>query len=704
MSSQPANSGHSLNEFQERRLRVTCQQIDKLLSTVEEVLNQASTKAAFPKYNSEIPSAQRRTIEGYVARIRAQLLRILEGQNIAKQAPTMSPTHAIHVALTFIEIAAEELYPKYMRGYGEVPEKAVTDLNGICGELLGLIRKLDQFVFQGAGDELQQRIQRLEKTENELALLETIEPIVSRRGMVEFRSTIANILDRAEDKSFEIAIFGRVSSGKSSLLNAILGTAALPVGVTPITAVPTRIVHGAVESMTVWFGDRPSQTLELAQLPEFVTEQRNPGNEKHVSRVVVQLPAARLREGVSFVDTPGLGSLATKGAAETFAYLPKCDLGIVLIDAGSPLTVDDIQTILTLNEAAIPAKVLLSKADLLGEGDLERVIAYVKEQISSELRLDLEVHPVSILPLHVATLNRWFEDAIQPLYDRCRELRAISLKRKIGALRESVVASLDARLGRSSGPGAVSPEQIREAESRLRESTGKIEIIEAKFETEMETMSGKMQDAIGMAAKDLIALWSGGKGSELLPTTVARSSIVAAIQETVQEWRKRMESLARELSLDLSVSAALLEIPDKPGEDEFLTVVRGLPVFDMPEMEVSVSRPAMFSVLGTNIAKSRVMRKLYGQIGEQLAAGLETYAGLLRKWGKNVLKQLKAGFNAYADIYRAQAEGLEEAQNPTGEDEQQIREDLRLLGARDFGAHPISLVGAGRSGARTPED
>jgi hypothetical protein len=44
-------------------------------------------------------------------------------------------------------------------------------------------------------------------------------------------------------KSFEIALFGRVSSGKSSLLNAVLETNLLPIGVTPVTAVPTRIAE-----------------------------------------------------------------------------------------------------------------------------------------------------------------------------------------------------------------------------------------------------------------------------------------------------------------------------------------------------------------------------------------------------------------------------------------------------------------------------
>ena len=127
-----------LNESQQRRLRVTCEYIDKQLSEIEAVMNQASSQAVFPRYASEIPQAQRKTIEGYLARIRARLLRVLEGQNIKQPKPSIPPAHALNVSLTFIEIAIEELYPKYMRGYGAVPESVAADLNGIVGELLGL--------------------------------------------------------------------------------------------------------------------------------------------------------------------------------------------------------------------------------------------------------------------------------------------------------------------------------------------------------------------------------------------------------------------------------------------------------------------------------------------------------------------------------------------------------------------------------------
>ena len=408
----PEGSANWLNSNHERRLSVTCRYIDKLLADMESILSVSSSRLAFPQQIPDLTSAQRRVVEDYIGRIRAQLIRVLDGQKIERPSADIPVGRSLHSTLTFVDIAVEELKPEYMRGYGEVPPEAAVELNGIAGELQGLVRQLDHYLMRGTGENLQQRLERSEQTGDEAPLLRKLETVITEHGLVEFRSTLSMILDRLEDNSFEIAMFGRVSSGKSSLLNAILETDVLPVGVTPITAVPTRLAYAESPSVNVWFANRSPERYEISLLPEFVAEQLNPGNEKHVTRI--ELGSARLRDGITFVDTPGLGSLATRGAAETLAYLPRCDLGVVLIDAGSTLTPDDLQTIQILYDAAIPATVLLSKADLLTAQERSRVIEYVKDHIRKELNVDLAIHAVSFVRENKELLTRWFADDISP--------------------------------------------------------------------------------------------------------------------------------------------------------------------------------------------------------------------------------------------------------------------------------------------------
>jgi GTP-binding protein EngB required for normal cell division len=653
-NSTPGASG--LNESQARRLRVTCQYIDKILGDIEGVLNATASNAAFPRYTSDIAPAQRQTVEGYITRIRAQLVRVLDGQGIPREAAQIPASRAVHVMLGAVDIAVEELKPKYMRGYGEVPERVATELNGIVGELAGLVSRLDRYLSQDLGQGLQARLERLQQLGNDLQLLETIERIVAERGLVEFRSAIAAILDRAEDKTLEIAVFGRVSSGKSSLLNAILETNVLPVGVTPITAVPTRIAYAAESSLTVSFLDASTKTFEIARLAEFATEQQNPRNSKHVTRIAVALPSPRLRDGVAFVDTPGLGSLATSGAAQTLAYLPKCDLGVVLIDAGSTLTSDDLQTIQTLQEAAVPVNVLLSKADLIGLEDRAKIIRYVKEHIASDCRVDLPVRPVSILPELREMTDQWFEGEIVPLFAQAQQLRAASLRRKIGTLRESVASALQARMKQNQKFSANSEERVRAGEALLRRATGQIEEMRVACEREITSAAAGLPQAIQAATSRLMDSWTRKDGAAIAPGQIVRDSICDFVQQQVKKLHEELAAFALQLGRDLKRCAAELGLAHTPADDEFQSVIRGTPMFDPQPFIVTISRPSFIGLLGRGFAERQTTGRIERQLRGDFQAALEVYWRLLLEWSDSTLRQLRQCFETYAEEYRAQAE------------------------------------------------
>jgi len=144
-SSSPSSAGR-LNEFQARHLYVTFRYIDKLLCEIEDVLNTPSSRAAFPKYSPDVAPAESRQMEEQIARIRSQLVRILKEQGITRQVPSISGSHAIHAALGSIDIALEELKPRHMRGYGELPEAAANELNEIVDGLRGLVAQLERSI------------------------------------------------------------------------------------------------------------------------------------------------------------------------------------------------------------------------------------------------------------------------------------------------------------------------------------------------------------------------------------------------------------------------------------------------------------------------------------------------------------------------------------------------------------------------------
>ena len=157
-----------------------------------------------------------------------------------------------------------------------------------------------------------------------------------------------------------------------------------------------------------------------------------------MTRIFVKLPSDRLAEGVTFVDTPGLGSLAVAGAEETIAYLPRCDLGIVLIDASAGLTQDDLVVVQALYQAGANAMILISKADLFSAADREQMICIRESEPAQRASIDPPVHAVSVFGRGRRALrSAGLKLNCAPSWPNIMNSPIISQKRKIGALRES---------------------------------------------------------------------------------------------------------------------------------------------------------------------------------------------------------------------------------------------------------------------------
>jgi GTP-binding protein EngB required for normal cell division len=558
--------------------------------------------------------------------------------------------------------------PQYLRGYGELPDGTASQLQGLCAELEGLLERLGTALADAPAADLQARLERLQQTGGGLDLLRLIDRIVADRGLVDLRPRLSMIVERLESNRFEIAMFGRVSSGKSSLLNHILQTAALPVGVNPITAVPTRLIHGGQSSLTVSFADRKVERLPIERLPEFVSETHNPANAKGVVRLVVELPSERLRSGLAFVDTPGLGSLATAGAAETLAYLPQCDLGVVLIAAGSPLNDEDLATIQRLYDAAIPVKVLLSKADLLSPCDLDSAREYTARQLRAHLGGELGVHAVSTASSHAHLLEEWFGVEIAPLYEKYQQLAQESIRRKSGALREAVKAALQAKLdGSGSGP-ALERVELLALERDLRESAGKLEQARVFCVRASGEIRSLTPHALNEAANALLEAWDSAAVTQAIARTASAAiEVYTHLQET-----------ARALAAALQRAAKALGSDDAPPEDELLNAIRGMPRFDFPAATGNFDRP--WIRYPRMLVRRRIDGMLRHALEEPLAQAFNTHGRLVENWACGALAELHLRFDASADAYRAQIARLMSRGPVAPEEQQAILDDLARLG------------------------
>jgi GTP-binding protein EngB required for normal cell division len=675
-----------MNDNHQRHLLSTFQHVDNLLSEAERIMTSAGSASPFQEYSQDTTPIQCKVTHDYILRVREAMGRILKELQIPPKPPISGALWAARGHLGFASVAIAEIEPEHMRGYGELSDEDAQAMDRIVAELNAELNRIRDYLAGGATADLQSRIQRLEQTRDEVKLLRELDRIITAHGLIEFRNALVALLDRLEDTKFEIGVFGRVSSGKSSLLNYLLEAAVLPVGVTPVTAVPLRISFGDQSEVTIEFADEQPQQTSLDRLAEFSSEQQNPSNRKHVTRIRVRVPARRLREGVTFVDTPGLGSLATTGAEETVAYLPKCDLGIVLLDAGASLNHEDLVVVQSLYRAGATAMVLISKADLLTLPDRERMTSYVRQHLLSEVNLDLPVHLVSVMGEHAQLCDKWFESELKPLLEAHREATATSLKRKIGLLREAVADTLHARL--YAAHGAQIEERAAETNRAAEELRGVNAVLEAA-EKESRNIAYNLREsaplALQTAADDIAAAWLNGSASvnaagifsASMSQFIARQS--SAIFQSVEQIRARLsDALQQAHGTFGSRGRDRLRRSDHPQTPEELPKPTGFPAVDCSALatDVTLRKPVVLPFLGQRALRRFAESKLTERLNGALAEFLNIAGKRLEQWHRSALAELRDAFDVRAGMYRA---ALVQGQEVASTSEADIRVDLAIL-------------------------
>lgn len=193
---------------------------------------------------------------------------------------------------------------------------------------------------------------------------------------------LQDLLARLAEDRFNLVVAGRFNRGKSSLMNAILGVDRLPTGIVPLTSVITTVSYGTTEKVILRYQQRRLDSeISLRELPQYVTQEGNPGNSRGIATANIELPADILRRGFFFIDTPGLGSVIAENTATTNAFLPEADALLLVTSFESPLSEDELAFLRRASRSNLPVFVALNKHDLVALSERERAVAYVRDHL-----------------------------------------------------------------------------------------------------------------------------------------------------------------------------------------------------------------------------------------------------------------------------------------------------------------------------------
>jgi GTP-binding protein EngB required for normal cell division len=212
-----------------------------------------------------------------------------------------------------------------------------------------------------------------------VARFQQIAELADGVGMITLARDIRTTrIPKLESERFHLVVLGEFNHGKSTFVNALLGSDILPTGITPTTASINHVVWSQNQTARAVLTTGESKYLDAGQLKDWVTVAG--GHASEVAYIEVGYPSELLRNHVVLVDTPGVNDLNEQRAEVTYGYVPRADAVVFLLDAGQALKDSEREFLRSrvLESARDRLIFILGKMDMLSPDERTAVLDYVK--------------------------------------------------------------------------------------------------------------------------------------------------------------------------------------------------------------------------------------------------------------------------------------------------------------------------------------
>ncbi|HEX3244330.1 MAG TPA: dynamin family protein [Chloroflexota bacterium] len=216
---------------------------------------------------------------------------------------------------------------------------------------------------------------------DERSALADVRELLARHHANEVDTQLIRQAERDLDELFLLVVVGEFNAGKSAFINALVGAPVLREGVTPTTAVITRVGYAETQQ-----------------------EQRDG------ALLRVGYPLDLLRE-TAIIDTPGTNAILREHEEITERFIPRADLILFVTSADRPFSESERGFMERIRSWSKKIVVVLNKVDLLAsEREVEDQAQFVRQGAERLLGFSPELFPVSA---RLAMASRGESDAVK---------------------------------------------------------------------------------------------------------------------------------------------------------------------------------------------------------------------------------------------------------------------------------------------------
>ena len=206
---------------------------------------------------------------------------------------------------------------------------------------------------------------------------------------------------------FNLAVCGKVKNGKSSLINALIGRRILPECNDVATSRVFKISNSDRDSFYIVYSNGDKKEITLKELAQYGSQAEidttgEASSDKVIAYIQVNTPIDFLPEGVSIIDTPGIGSTYPQHTAITKQYLKYADAALFVMNP-TPLESVEISFLKEIVEVSPSIMFVTTKTDLSGNQVVDDTILRNKEHIAKAIG-DKLVWDIEMLRMSSTTL------------------------------------------------------------------------------------------------------------------------------------------------------------------------------------------------------------------------------------------------------------------------------------------------------------
>lgn len=342
--------------------------------------------------------------------------------------------------------------------------------------------------------------------------------------------------EKLVENTYKVLVVGEAKRGKSTFINALIGEDVLPTNVRVTTSQVFSVSPAEREAYRLRFEDDSAQDIPREDLPSYGSQVlEDAGERPRLDQIIrwieVDTPTIRfLPDGVSILDTPGLGALYAGHAQITHRFVPQADAVIFVLDSGQPVVQTEIEFIEAILEATPHIFFIQTKIDQFGEEqwrDTQRRNQEILEEKFGERLTDARVWPISsTLLLDAAAGGEDAEEDLEDAHQKELETALQAFLFRVAGWSRSAEAILVAERYRTTARSTLSQRL-----SSLTEEKGKLEEIKKQAEARRQQFERGWGQK-GQKRKELVddIRHAAGQGKKSIREALQLNGRIAAAQ------------------------------------------------------------------------------------------------------------------------------------------------------------------------------